>query len=107
MRLPVMMLCASVLAFVLGTGSAQSQTTVKAIDSECNAIQDAVMALKPIHVGYLNSQWKVLSDADYTVAQQTKASVIFADVYMQGKKFAWVHAHAFDSQGNQRATQLC
>lgn len=92
---------------LVSAGTVQAQTTVKAIDTQCNAIQDAVMALKPVHVAYVNSQWKVLSDADYTVAQQTKASVMFADVYMQGKKFAWVHAHAFDSQGNQKATQLC
>lgn len=91
----------------LATGTAQPQTTVKQIDTECNAIQDAVMALKPIHVAYQSSHWIVLSDANYAVAQKTKSSITFADVYKQRSNYAWVHAHSFDSKGNQRATQLC
>jgi len=82
-------------------------TTVKQIDAECNAIQDAVMALHPVHVVYKSSTWNVVSDADYAVAEQTHASITFADVYKQGNNYAWVHAHMFDAQGKQRATQLC
>jgi hypothetical protein len=91
--------------------TARSQTSnasaVKKIDTECNAIQDAVMALKPVHVAYRSGTWAVLSDADMTVAMQTKASIAFADVYKQKSNYAWVHAHSFDANGNQRATQLC
>jgi len=88
--------------------SAQTTSdTIKQINTECNAIQDAILALHPIHVAFRSGKWDVLSDADYTVAMQTKASITFADVYRQGSKYAWVHAHSFDSQGNQRATQLC
>ena len=105
-----------VLSFVVITSFAtlavRSQGTVassevKQIDTECNAIQDAVMALKPVHVVYRSGNWEVLSNADLTVAMQTKASVKFADVYKQGSKYAWVHAHSFDSNGKQSATQLC
>lgn len=93
--------------FVFTQGTLRSQTTVSDIDTECNAIQNAVMALTPVHLAYQSSHWNVLSDADYTVAQRTKTSVTFADVYKQGNKYAWVHTHTFDSKGNQRATQLC
>lgn len=56
-------------------GQTQAQTTVPEINLECNAIQDAVMALKPIHVAYRSLHWVVLSDADFAVAQQTKTSI--------------------------------
>jgi ligand-binding SRPBCC domain-containing protein len=109
-RLTVLVVAAFVCAFALTT-VARTQTTgaasVKQIDTECNAIQDAVMALHPVHVAYRSSSWAVLSDADYAAAEQTKASVTFADVYKQGAKYAWVHAHSFNEQGTQRATQLC
>lgn len=80
---------------------------VKQIDTECNAIQNAVMALKPIHVLLASGTWKVVSDDDVAIADRTKAAVTIADVWKQGKSFAWVHAHSYDQQGNQRATQLC
>jgi len=100
-------LCIAAALFVSTTSSAWSQSSVKEIDTECNAIQNAVMALQPIHVGLVSSKWVVLSDADYTAAQQQNASALFADVYKQGANFAWVHSHSADSKGNQRATQLC
>jgi hypothetical protein len=105
-------LLAAVLLFAaVLTGTAKSQssdaTAVKQIDTECNAIQDAVMALHPIHVVLRSGNWDILSDADLTVAERTKASITFADAYKQGSKYAWVHAHSFNSQGKQRATQLC
>jgi hypothetical protein len=81
--------------------------TVKQIDTECNAIQNAVMALKPIHVLLASGTWKVVSDGDVAIADRTHAAVTIADVWKQGKSFAWVHAHSYDQQGNQRATQLC
>jgi hypothetical protein len=81
--------------------------SIKAIDTECNAIQSAIQALKPIHVAFIDSKWKVVSDADLTVAQQTNASATFADVWKQGKNYAWVHSHSVDAKGSQRATQLC
>jgi len=104
------LLAAALLAVVVFAASAKSSAApgpVAQIDTECNAIQDAVMALHPIHVAYRSGNWVVLSDADYTVAERTKASITFADVYKQGSKYAWVHAHSFDSSGRQRATQLC
>jgi hypothetical protein len=105
------LLSAALLAAVVLTTTARSQTSdaaaVKQIDTECNAIQDAVMALHPIHVAYRSSNWDVLSDADYAVAERTAVSITFVDVYKQGSKYAWVHAHSFNSKGKQRATQLC
>jgi hypothetical protein len=105
------LLSAVLLAAAVLTGPASSQTSdaaaVKQIDTECNAIQDAIMALHPIHVAFRSSNWDVLSDADLTVAARTKVSITFADVYKQKQNYAWVHAHSFDSKGDQRATQLC
>ena len=80
---------------------------VKAIDSDCSAIHDATMALKPIHVMLAGSTWKIVKDADWTVAQRTHASVTFVDAWKQGKSYAWIHAHSFDQSGNQRAAQMC
>jgi len=86
--------------------SAQNDA-VKQIDSDCLAIENAVMALHPIHVALVAGQWKVLSDGDYTIAQQTHKSITFADVYKQGSGYAWVHSHSFAATGKQTATQLC
>ncbi len=80
---------------------------VKAIDTDCSAIQDAIMALKPIHLIYSSSTWKIASDADVTVAEQSKAAVTIADVWKQGQSYAWVHTHSVDQSGKQLATQLC
>lgn len=77
------------------------------IDTECDAIQDAVMALHPIHVAYQSGTWVVLSDADFAVAEKVGASIMLADVYKQGSKYAWVAAHSFNASGKQHATQLC
>jgi hypothetical protein len=109
---PVVTFIVSLLLWTALTASGSlSQTSdanaIKQIDTECNAIQDAVMALHPIHVVYRSGNWAVLSDADMAVAVQTKASITFADVYKQQSNYAWVHAHSFDAKGNQRATQLC
>jgi hypothetical protein len=86
-------------------GAAANQ--VKAIDADCSAIQNAIMALHPVHVALIQSKWKVLSDADWTLAQQTRASITFADAWKATSGYAWIHSHSFDAQGNQRATQLC
>ncbi len=80
---------------------------IKQIDDECNAIQDAVMALKPIYVAYQSGNWVVVTDNDAAVAMQTNGKATFADVFKQGNNYAWVHAHSINSQGTQRATQLC
>ena len=80
---------------------------VKAIDTDCLAIQNAVMALKPVQLVYANSTWKIASDADVAVAERTKASVTIANVYGQGNNYAWVVSHAWDQNGTQSATQLC
>src|SRR5690348_100847 len=80
---------------------------VKAIDTECNAIQDAVMALKPTRVLLQQGNWVVVSGANAAAAVQTSDKVTFADVYKQGDNWAWVHAHSVDAKGTQRATQLC
>jgi hypothetical protein len=87
---------------------AQAATSgVAAIDTDCLAIQDALPALHPIHVALENNKWTILSDADFAVAQGTTTAITLADVYQQGKSFAWVVAHRYDANGNQRAVQLC
>jgi hypothetical protein len=86
---------------------AAAAASISQIDTECGAIQNAIMALKPIHVALVNSKWKVLSDQDYAVAERTNSSITLADVWKQGSSYAWVHSHTIDSKGNQRATQLC
>jgi hypothetical protein len=112
-RLPriATVLVAGIIAGAALAGVASSQTTdaaaVKQIDTECNAIQDAIMALHPVHVAYQSGTWVVLSDSDVAVAEQTKAALMFADVYKQGSSYAWVHAHSWDANGDQHATQLC
>lgn len=106
---------ASVAAFALSTlipataqqSSTSAATQIKQIDTECSAIQNAVLALHPVHVAFVSSKWKVLNDADYTVAERTHKSITFADAWKQGKNYAWIQAHTFDAQGNQQATQLC
>lgn len=80
---------------------------VTQIDTDCLAIQNAVMALKPMHVALEHGTWSVLSDADYAVVVQQKAIVTYADVWKQGNSYAWVHVHRFNAEGTQRATQLC
>lgn len=102
----------AIAASTLSPARAQMSTatdaaSVKTIDTECSAIRQAVQALKPTHLVLTNSTWKVASDADFTVAQQTRASITLADVWKQGNSYAFVHAHSFDASGNQRATQLC
>jgi len=82
-------------------------TQMKAIDTDCLAIQDAVMALQPIDLIYAKSTWKIATDAEVTVAERTKASITIANVWKQGKNYAWVHSHSWDQKGNQSATQLC
>jgi hypothetical protein len=62
------------------TTQADSSGAITKINTECNAIQNAVMALHPIHVAYRSGNWIVLSDADATVAMRTKVSIRFADV---------------------------
>lgn len=99
-----------VLAAALTT-TARSQagdtSAIGQIDTECDAIQNAVIALHPIHVAYQTGTWTVLSDADFAVAEKVGASIMLADVYKQGSNYAWVSAHSFDASGKQRATQLC
>jgi len=101
------------MLFVATTIAASPEQTskpsaaLKQIDTECNAIQDAVMALKPIRVASQSGKWVVLSDADAAAAVQTSDKLTFADVYKQGNNYAWVHAHSVNEQGTQRATQLC
>ena len=104
----------SVLAAVLSTtiiaptlAQTDSASQIKQINTECNAIQDAVMALKPVHVVLHSGTWAVMSDADAAAAVKTNASVTFANVWKQGTSYAWVHAHSVTQQGAQRATQLC
>lgn len=82
-------------------------TEVHNTDTECDAIQNAIMALKPVHVALIKSTWSVLSDKDFAVVEQMKKSVTLADVWKQGNNYAWVHSHTFDANCNQRATQLC
>jgi hypothetical protein len=108
---------ASAIALMAGAAfspiAAQSQQmsstakTVKQIDTECGAIQNAIMALHPIHVGFVSNHWKVYSDADYTVAEHSHKSLTLVDAWKQGKSYAWIQAHTFSTTGEQHATQLC
>lgn len=81
--------------------------TVKQIDTQCLAIQNAIMALKPAHLEFLSSKWLVISDSDYTVAERTHAAVTLVNAWKQGDNYAWIHSHSFNAAGDQRATQLC
>jgi hypothetical protein len=105
----IALLAAVVVATPL-TGYSQDSSVaaeMSAIDTDCMAIQNATMALHPVHLALVQSQWKVLSDADYAIAQQTRASIVLVDAWKAEKNYAWIHSHSFDAQGNQRATQLC
>lgn len=81
--------------------------TTQSIDTDCSAIQNAVMALKPVHAVLVGSKWKVMSEGDYAVAEQTRASITFVDAYKATKGYAWIATHTFGADGVQRATQLC
>ena len=111
-RRAIAIFSALIVCTSLATTSVRSQMmstadAMKRIDTECGAIQNAVMALKPIHVTLRSGTWYVLSDAQVSAALQTKASLTFADVWKQGANYAWVHTHRFNASGTQRATQLC
>ena len=84
---------------------ASTAAAVKAIDTDCSAIQDATMALHPTHLVLVQSHWKVVSDADVAALERTPKSITFVDVWKQGSDYAWVHSHTFDNKGDQRATQ--
>jgi len=86
---------------------ASTAAAVKAIDTDCSAIEDATMALHPTHLVLVQSHWKVVSDADAAALERTPKSITFVDVLKQGSNYAWVHSHTFDNKGDQRATQLC
>ncbi len=81
--------------------------SITQIDTECNAIQNAIMALHPVHVALVSGKWVVMSEGDYTVAERTHSALTFVDAYKQGKSYAWVHSHTFTASGTQRASQLC
>lgn len=105
--LSALLVCTSLTTTTVRSQMMSSADAVKKIDTECGAIQNAVMALKPIHVTLRSGTWYVLSDAEMTAAIQTKSAVTFADVWKQGSNYAWVHSHRFNVSGVQRATQLC
>ena len=107
MPLAAILLAAPPIAARSQADAGAGAAAVKQINTECGAIQDALTALHPISLVYAQSTWKVASDADVSVAERTHASVTIANVWKQGKDYAWVHAHTFDQQGDQRATQLC
>jgi hypothetical protein len=86
---------------------ATDAAAIKPINTECNAIQTAILALHPIHVALINSQWKVLDAGGYMAAEKTTKSITLVDAWKQGKNYAWIHSHSIDAHGNQRATQLC
>ncbi len=91
-------------------GPAVAQTAsdmVKQIDADCQAIQNATMALHPTHLALVGGTWRVFSEGDYAVVEQTHKSIAFADVFKQGNNPAWVSGHSFNTNGDQRAVQLC
>lgn len=108
----IAVICVALATSFLAPLSAQAQpadvsAAIKGIDTDCLAIQNAIMALHPVHLALVQGTWKVLSDADYAIAEQTRASITLVDAWKAGQGYAWIHSHSFDAQGNQRATQLC
>jgi len=98
----------SLLAGSTGVAAAQtSGDAAQRIDADCSAIQNATMALKPIHVAQISGTWRVFAEGDWAAAEETHKSVVFADVWKQGNAPAWVSAHSFNANGDQRAVQLC
>jgi hypothetical protein len=101
------------IALVWMAGSTQraaAQTAsdmVKQIDADCQSIQNATMALHPVHLALVSGNWRVFSEGDYAVVEQTHKSIAFADVWKQGANPAWVTGHSFNANGDQRAAQLC
>lgn len=101
------LVCCALLLPSVAWSDESTAAAVKAIDADCNAISLAVMALKPVHVVLADGKWKVMSEGDYTVAENTHAAVMFVDAYKQGNNYAFVQSHTFASGGAQRATELC
>lgn len=101
------LVCSALLLPSVARSDESTAAAVKAIDTDCNAISLAVMALKPVHVALVGGTWKVMSEGDFTVAEQTHAAVVFVDAYKQSKNYAFIHSHTFASGGAQRATELC
>lgn len=101
------LVCGTLLLPSVARSDDSVAAAVKAIDTDCNAISLAVMALKPVHVVLADGTWKVVSDGDFTIAENTHSAVMFVDAYKQGKNYAFVHSHTFAQGGAQRATELC
>jgi hypothetical protein len=77
------------------------------IDVTCDVMTSQTKLIKPVHLIYASSTWKVASDADVEVAQRSGAQVVLVDVWKQDGKYVWVASHTFNQTGDQRATQLC
>jgi hypothetical protein len=86
---------------------ASPQIMMAQVDVTCDTMVQQQKLVKPVHLVYKSSTWNVVSDANVVVADQTSATVVFADVWKQNGKYIWVHAHRLNQQGDQRATQLC
>jgi hypothetical protein len=82
-------------------------TLISQIDVTCDTMVQQQQLIKPVHVVYDSSNWKVVSDGDLAVATRTNANAALADVWKQNGKYVWVHAHSMNQNGTQRATQLC
>ena len=55
------------------------------------------MALHPTHLALVAGTWRVFSEGDYAVVEQTHKSIAFADVWKQGNNPAWVSGHSFNA----------
>jgi hypothetical protein len=110
------------VAFLLGAGAlASAQGTqplapaqqvapeilVQRIEVNCLTSKNARAYDKPVNVALRTSNWAVVSDADFTAADRTRAAAVLAQVYKRDGKYVWVQSHTWTQSGAQRATDLC
>lgn len=104
-------LCSCLLIAALpattATARAGDASATGVIDTECDAIEDAVSTLHPVHLAYRSGGWSVLSDADFAEVEKAGGAAALADVYKLESAYVWVVAQSFGASGPQRATQLC
>jgi hypothetical protein len=110
-RLVAGIACAMVVsvsaAAISQTTDVPTATLINQIDVTCDTMVQQQQLIKPVHVIYDSSNWKVVSDGDLAVATRANANAAVADVWKQNGKYVWVHAHSVSQNGAQRASQLC
>ena len=108
--LTTMVLLATVLCAPTQTkaqGAAADMSAVKAIDNDCLAIQNAIMALHPSTSRSCRASGTCSPTQTSPSHNKRRPALPSRNIWKTDTGYAWVHAHSFDAQGNQRATQLC